>query len=164
LPEGVGILVASRGEPPTAYLPLVSRQRFAFLDAHEIRLTREETEAIVESRADLERSAIDALHEKSDGWAADSRLLVERARAGEPIETGRGADATEGAFRPFRRRTDGERIRARQRLPHRLGALPRTHPAAARPRAHGQYGDRGALLERLHRRNLFTVRRGSGAT
>jgi ATP/maltotriose-dependent transcriptional regulator MalT len=46
VPEGVGAMVSSRGEPPGAYSPLIARDRVSFIDSGEIRLTLDETEAI----------------------------------------------------------------------------------------------------------------------
>ena len=162
LPEGIGILVASRAEPPAAYLPLVARERVAFLDAHEIRLTREETEGIVEARADLDRAVVNALHEKCDGWAAGLTLLLERARRGESIDPGRGADALAALFGHFADELMAHEFERDSDSLIALSVLPRRiRPPVARALTGNDHVD--SILERLHRRNLFTVRRGSGA-
>ena len=162
LPEGIGLLVASRGEPPAQYLPLMARGAFGFLDAHDVRLTPEETERIVEARADLSPAVIKELHAKCDGWAAGLTLLIERARRGESLDAVGGGDALAALFGHFADELMAGEFAADRDTLIELAALPRRiRPHVAR--ALTGKDDIETLLERLHRRNLFTVRRGSGA-
>ncbi len=161
VPEGVGVLVASRGEPPDAYAPLIARERFAFVDARDIRLTLEETGEIANERVDLDAALVRKLHEQSDGWAAGLTLLVERARRGEAIDALRDADTLQHVFAYFAEQLLTHEFRDHTETLLQLGCLARITPQVALALT-GDAGV-GALLEKLYRRHLFTERRSSGA-
>jgi ATP/maltotriose-dependent transcriptional regulator MalT/DNA-binding SARP family transcriptional activator len=161
IPEGVGVLVASREEPPDAYLPLVARERIACLDPHEIRLTIEETGEIVEARADLDSASIRALHERSEGWAAGLTLLIERARKADGIDRSGGGEAMHTLFEQFAGPLVAAEVGGHLESLFALSVLPRIRPAVARALTQDEAVD--SLLARMHRRNLFTVRKGAGA-
>ena len=161
VPDGVGVLAASRLEPPPAYVPLVARGRVGFIDAEEIRFTLEETGEVAASRAELDAQVVKALHDASEGWAAGLTLLVERARRGETIDPRHGGEALQHVFAYL----------AEQLITHDFGASIETLLQLAVPpritarMAEALTGDAGApaLLERLYRRHLFTQRRVQGA-
>jgi LuxR family maltose regulon positive regulatory protein len=161
VPDGIGLLVASRGEPPGVYAPLIARERFVFIDPSEICLTLEETREIADERAHLDGAIVRRLHEQSGGWAAGLTLLIERARRGETLDTGKDAAALQHVFAYF-----AEQLLTREFSDHidtllQLAFLPRVTQELALALT----GDAraGALLDRLHRRHLFTERRMTGA-
>jgi ATP/maltotriose-dependent transcriptional regulator MalT/DNA-binding SARP family transcriptional activator len=160
LPVEVGVLVASRTEPPAAYVPLVARDRLSFIQAGEMRLSLEETTEIVGARADLDARSVARLHESSDGWAAAVTLLVERARRGEALDAAPG-EAIQQVFEYLAEHLVTVDFADSLDTLLQLSFLPRISPAIA----HALTGDAGAgaLLERLHRRHLFTQRRDAGA-
>lgn len=156
-PDGITSLVASRAEPPAAYTGLIARERFGFMDAGEIRLTLEETGDIAHDRAALDAAAIRKLHEKSGGWAAGLTLLVERVRRGEALEEGQGEGALQPVFAFFAEQLIAQDFLDDTETLLELAFLPRATAELAQkltgnPKA-------GALLEKLHRRHLFTQRR-----
>lgn len=156
-PEGVCSLVASRTEPPSAYTQLIARDRFAFVEAGDIRLTLEETGEIVHERAELGADAVRRLHDQSGGWAAGLTLLVERARRGEPVEEAQGRGALQPVFAFFAEQLIAQDFRDDTDTLLELAVVPRVTAEFAQkltgnPKA-------GTLLEKLHRRHLFTQRR-----
>lgn len=159
VPDGIGVLVASRGEPPAAYAPLIARERFAFVDAGEIRLTLEETGDIAMEKADLDAGLVKRLHEQSDGWAAGLTLLVERARRGDPIDGRHDSGTLQHVFAYFAEQLLAQDFRADTETLLQLGFLPRILPKMAEELTGDAHA--GALLEKLHRRHLFTERRST---
>lgn len=157
VPETVGVLVASRGEPPGAYAPLIARERFAFVDGGEIRLTLEETGEIAHHRADLDSALVRKLHEQSDGWAAGLTLLIERARRGGAIDGRHDPGALQHVFAYFAEQLLAHDFRADTERLLQLAFMPRMTAAMAA----GLTGEPSAVavLEKLHRRHLFTERR-----
>ena len=157
IPEGVGVLVASRQEPPGTYSALIARDRLAFVESGEIRLTLEETAEIAGARADLDAATIKRLHDYSEGWAAGLTLLVERARRGEAIEAGHASGALQQVFAYFAQQLIAQDFGRDLDNLRRLAVLQRITPAVAV----GLTGDEraAALLERMHRRHLFIQRR-----
>jgi ATP/maltotriose-dependent transcriptional regulator MalT len=157
----VHALVASRTEPPPAYLALVARERLALLAAAEIRFTLEETADVAGARAELDDRTVRALHEVSDGWAAGVTLLIERARRGDPIDAPGGREALQQVFEYLAEQLLTPEVRDRFETLLALSFLPRITARLAEALT----GDAGApaLLERMYRRHFFTQRRGHGA-
>jgi ATP/maltotriose-dependent transcriptional regulator MalT len=100
------------------------------------------------------------LHEQSDGWAAGLTLLVERARRGLAIDAARDPGAMQHVFAYFAEQLIANDFRADEKTLLELSFLPRVTPQGA----HALTGDARAhlILERLHRRHLFTQRRAVG--
>lgn len=161
MPEGVSAFVASRNAPASAYVPLIARERLAVMEAADMRLTLEETEAIASARADLDASSIRSLHERSGGWAAGVTLLAERVNRGESLDAGGGVEALQEVFSHFAAQVIEDAFRDDLDTLLQLGFAGRITPQLARALTGSDVAEK--LLERLHRRNLFTERRRSGA-
>jgi ATP/maltotriose-dependent transcriptional regulator MalT/DNA-binding SARP family transcriptional activator len=79
LPEGVQLLVLSRGEPPAALAPQRARGAIALLGGGELRLTLEECTAIASRRGiEMGQAAFEQLHQRTQGWAAGLVLALEQ--------------------------------------------------------------------------------------
>lgn len=160
LPEGVNAFVASRAAPSAAYAPLLARDRLALVEAADMRLTLEETGAIAGARADLDDDVIRLLHERSGGWAAGVTLLSERANRGESLDAFNPADALQEVFAHFAEQLIADGFQQDLETLLRLAYVTRITGALARSLTGDEHAE--ALLEKLHRRNLFTERRRMG--
>ena len=100
IPEGVRVIVISRSGPPPQFTRLKANGRMSFLGWNELRFTMEEVrdavKAVHRGRClEIDCPAPEALYEKTDGWAAGLRLMIE---------------ATEPRRRIVRARSPGEAI------------------------------------------------------
>ena len=80
LPAGCSAVLVSRGDPPPEMARLRASRAVSVLGWEELRLTREETDSIVQRRKrKLPREALEQIHAKTQGWAAGLVLLLEQA-------------------------------------------------------------------------------------
>ncbi|MFZ5797290.1 MAG: BTAD domain-containing putative transcriptional regulator [Thermodesulfobacteriota bacterium] len=82
IPAGITMIMISRGEPPPQFLRLKANNLLAVLGWNEIRFTLEEVrEAVKTVRRgrclEVECPGPEILFEKTDGWAAGLRLIIE---------------------------------------------------------------------------------------
>jgi ATP/maltotriose-dependent transcriptional regulator MalT/DNA-binding SARP family transcriptional activator len=80
LPEQVLLVPISRTKPSPHYARLIAREELALVEWDALRLTLDETRAIVSARGAVEERVTRALHEQSDGWAAGVTLMLDRMR------------------------------------------------------------------------------------
>src|SRR5262249_46651274 len=80
IPEGLNVVTISRAAPPREFLPLKAAGRLATLDWSSLRLSLEETRAIVAQRMSLDEPTLRRIHRLADGWAAGVELTLERVR------------------------------------------------------------------------------------
>ena len=121
VPEGITLLVTSRGDPPAQCAGLRANDRLALLDWDALRLTFDETCGIASLRRDLDEASLRALHTRADGWP------VRLARTGREHEVGELGDRRLGRVRDRDRR--GTRVaRDLERL-GRLGGEARVRDA-----------------------------------
>lgn len=84
LPEGVTVIVVSRGEPPPQMARLRANNRMGFLGWSDIRLTLDETEAIIEAaKRNGEPNPwppAQSLFEQTDGWVAGLVMMLQGSR------------------------------------------------------------------------------------
>ena len=86
LPPGGRIVVVSRGDPPAAFARLRAHQALSLLGWEELRLTPEETRAIITKRHPaLGAEAVEALYERTQGWAAGLVLMLAQAKVAGAI-------------------------------------------------------------------------------
>ena len=91
IPEEVRVIVISRGEPPAALVRLQANNKIGLLQFRDIRFTFEESMELVHERIPtLSNESIQAMHEKTEGWAAGIILMLE---GGQLDVTSRGAAA-----------------------------------------------------------------------
>jgi ATP/maltotriose-dependent transcriptional regulator MalT/DNA-binding SARP family transcriptional activator len=162
LPDGVRVIVLSRSDPPPEFARLVASRRIARIDAEALRCTAEESRAIL-GAADLEAPPLQAMLERSEGWAAALVLLREHYRGGGATPEQAIGAGKEAIFRYFA----GEildRARPDNRRALMLTAIP---PSITAADAVGLTGNEEAprLLEYLYRHHLFTdLRHGQPAS
>ena len=156
LPEGLNVIVLSRTEPPPACAALLASETIALLDGDELQLTLAETTAIVRKRGVANDALAEALHARSNGWAAGLTLLLSRRRS--PAETLHDdADSLQHVFGYFAQRVFDGTPAAHQTALMQLALLPLiTVPLAEQLTG---LADIGRLLDQFHRRHLFTDRR-----
>lgn len=75
LPDGLRVIVLSRTEPPPVLARLIANRRMHRIGWDDLRLTEEETAAIV-GGMDIGAEGVRRLHEQSGGWAAGVILLL----------------------------------------------------------------------------------------
>lgn len=79
VPAGITVMALSRNTHPAAYARLLANDRISRIGWEEIRLTEEESGAIVrmKEKRDLSDDAVAFLHRKTHGWVAGLVLLSE---------------------------------------------------------------------------------------
>lgn len=83
LPSGGCVMLLSRGDPPAGLARLRANRALAVLGWEELRLTPQETRAIVrQRRARIAASELEELYARTQGWAAGLVLMIEQARRG----------------------------------------------------------------------------------
>lgn len=81
MPPHIRLLVISRNEPCRTLARLRANQQLALLDYSDLRLTREESDAIVHHRVpDIDTEQLPTLFEKTEGWPAGLILMLESFR------------------------------------------------------------------------------------
>jgi len=75
IPDGLNVILISRGEPPSLYARLLANRTLAVLDANDLRLTAEEARAIA-SALSSDEALLDTLYRQSGGWAAGLTLML----------------------------------------------------------------------------------------
>jgi len=153
IPDGVNVVVLSRGEPPAAYSRLLANRTMALLDWNDLRLTRDETRAIAAS-VSKDNVVLDTVYRQSDGWAAGLTLMLERLRRDGSIGERLDARMREATFDYF-----GSEIVDRETAEHRhillsTALLPWMTGEMAQ-RVSGS-ADAGELLQGFCQRQLFT--------
>ena len=78
-PDGVSVVVLSRGEPPACYSRLLANQKLALLNWDDLRFTRDESRAIASSLS-KEEAVLETLCRQSAGWPAGLTLMLQRLR------------------------------------------------------------------------------------
>jgi DNA-binding SARP family transcriptional activator len=101
IPEGIEVLVLSRGEPPSVFTSLRANGKMLLVGWKELRFTLEESKQIIERKKKMKLTdrAIAELHKRTEGWAAGLVLLSEQARQGDagPESAGRIAELSQEA-------------------------------------------------------------------
>jgi LuxR family maltose regulon positive regulatory protein len=83
LPAGGCVMLLSRGDPPPGLARLRANRALAVLGWEELRLTQQETRAIVRQRHPrLAERELEELYGRTQGWAAGLVLMLEQARRG----------------------------------------------------------------------------------
>lgn len=154
LPPGGRAMVLSRGDPPASFARLRANRTLGTLGWEELRLTPEETSAIaLERRPDIERSALDELYARTQGWAAGVILMLEQvkysARAGELADI----SASQLVFDYLAGEIFQKSEAATQDFLQRVAYLPQITASVAATLTGAPHAS--AILEELHRNNYF---------
>ena len=155
VPPGFNVIVISRSDPPAAYASLLAGDAIEVLDPTQLRLTLAETRAIARKRGVCDDAAVDALFERSNGWAAGLTLLLARTR-GQAIEHD-DAESMQHVFGYFAQRVFDAVTPEHRRALMQLALLPYLTVELAEQLT-GQ-ADAGRLLDRFYKRHMFTDRR-----
>ena len=156
LPPGVTAIVISRSKPPPALAGLRAARPLQTLHWGDLRLTLEETRAIVRKRSGKSPApvVVQQLQKRADGWATGLILLLERTPAEETGSHSLRREAPHEIFEYF-----GEEIFKRQ-SPENRNFLMRSAllPTMTGYTTHRLTGREGAakVLSFLHRNNYFT--------
>ena len=92
IPERINVILISRHDPPPILIQLRANQLMEMIDWDELRLTPEESSALVKLRTQgkLSRETTQHLHNVTDGWAAGLVLMLESIKRGiEPKSLGK---------------------------------------------------------------------------
>ena len=155
---GIRLVLISRSDPPPAYVSLRANRSIDLLGWHDLRLTFEEFEQIVNQRgfAHLSLEKLKGLYNLLDGWAAGLHLILEDARVHNFEAKGTSWNREE-IFEYFGSQILDRLDPATQTFLLQTSIFPNMtvsmakklngHPSAAK------------LLENLHRNNQFTEKR-----
>ncbi len=151
LPRGISLIVLSRAEPPPAFARLRAHGEIARLGWDEVRLTRAELAGFVRAhRTRLSSGALNRLYERTDGWAAGVRVVLESGSDAE-------ARASESLFDYFAAEILRHAEPALREFLFSTALLPQITVSAAEALTDNHGSAR--ILADLTRRNFFTVRR-----
>ena len=162
IPDGVHVVVISRGAPPPALARLQANEKISVIGHDDLRFTAEESKELVHARLPkLDKTRIQAIYEKAEGWAAGITLMLERARLG-----GTGAESAEGIghdvlFDYFAGEVFGKTEKDVQDFLLKTAFLPM--PSVPLAEKLTGVGNAGRILAALNRQHYFTERlSGSG--
>lgn len=79
MPAGITVLILSRGEPPASFARLRAHERMAAIGWDDLRLTPDESGEFLKMRGykGLPKATAEALHQRTEGWAAGLVLMTE---------------------------------------------------------------------------------------
>jgi LuxR family transcriptional regulator, maltose regulon positive regulatory protein len=89
IPSGMSIILISRMEPPTALARARLNNQLLEIDWNELRLSFEESAAIVEHRHGANITNVNELHQRADGWVAGLVALMSTRSTGSTKTRGR---------------------------------------------------------------------------
>jgi DNA-binding SARP family transcriptional activator len=158
VPEGGNIVVMSRMPPPPDLVRLQVTGALEVITWEELRLTYDETEAIVNRHGTkLDAKIIRALHERSEGWAAGLTLLLKQIKKKGLEDHGIGLGSLERIFDFFASEFFNELPAATRDFLLQTSLLSHITPSLAA--AVSGNGDADQILAGLHHQHFFTSRR-----
>ncbi len=161
VPAGITLIAISRRDPPDCYARLIANENVQLMDWDDLRLSLEETSAIVRARAQAEEDEIRELHELCGGWAAGLTLLLEHERKSATGLEPHYADGVESLFDYFATQIFDRVPKETQQFLVRTAFLPRLTVSVAEALTGNARA--AEILEDLYRRHLFTHRRPGDA-
>jgi ATP/maltotriose-dependent transcriptional regulator MalT/DNA-binding SARP family transcriptional activator len=159
LPQGLRVIAISRNPPPEQYTRLRLQTHIICLGWNDIRLTLEETEAIVMAKTGGGRYVmpVSTCHTHIGGWVAGLVLLIEHIRKRESEGMMFDALAKEEIFPYFANEIIMKTDPTTRDFLLKTCFLPVMTPEMAQ--ALTGISDAGTILNKLHTRNFFTERR-----
>ena len=156
VPPGGCVIIISRADPPPVMARLRVSQGMTVIGWNEVRLSREESDAIAASRGHaLAEETRAELYARTQGWAAGLILLLEHASGQAALDTAADFDTPQLVFDYLAgeifQKAD-ERTRALL-----LGTAYLPHMTADMARALAGQEDAGARLAEMHRNNYFVM-------
>jgi ATP/maltotriose-dependent transcriptional regulator MalT/DNA-binding SARP family transcriptional activator len=99
IPADGTVVIISRSDPPAGLARYRVSQALDLIDWEELRLTRDETGAMVDMRnPELDDAARDALYERTQGWAAGLVLMIEHLSRGRGLSESSQGGAPQAIF------------------------------------------------------------------
>jgi DNA-binding SARP family transcriptional activator len=156
VPPGASLIAVSRRDPPNCYARLIANDRVAFVDWDDLRLTLEETSAILAARGRFAPHEAERLHSASGGWAAGLTLMLEGRRRSNSAAPDPSSER-DALFEYFAAQIFEQVPEATRRFLMVTALLPQV-PASLARELTGE-SNAGEILEDLYQRHLFTHRR-----
>ncbi len=156
IPEGVNVIIISREPPPSALARFNADQKLGQLQWGHLRLTATESRDISISKNLNEENRIQALYERSDGWAAGLILMLARGNP-EGTQVVSATDSQQSIFDYFAGEIFDKAPAEHQDVLMKTAFLPRVTPELA-TEISGNV-DAANVLEIFFRRHYFTDRR-----
>ena len=154
--EGTMLVAISRRDPPDAYARLVVNENVQLVEWDDLKLTREEAQAIADARSRLDETKLARIYETSGGWAAGFTLLLEGSHREQGATSGAGGGRN-ALFDYFAAQIFTSLPRPTQEFLVATAYLPQVAVSVAQELTGNT--DAGSILEDLYRRHLFTHRR-----
>jgi LuxR family maltose regulon positive regulatory protein len=158
IPSGVNVILISRESPPPALTRMTANQQMSIIGNRDLRLTRDESDAIIALRTDRDfsKETKRLFFEQSNGWAAGLSLLLEASQY-EQIETGKTvAISHEEIFGYFAEEILNRTEQRTRQFLIKTAIFPKMTIKMAE--ALTEYEDASRILIRLTRRNYFISR------
>jgi len=156
LPEGLGLILLSRADPPTTLARAEANGLLRRIGWESLRLTEEELRAIVLATHTASESTLAKLQQRSAGWPVGLVLLLQRLQATDSIPSAAAEGAAIGSLNYFADEVFEQVEPATRDLLLRTSFLPRVTAAHARELASSP--NAAHVLEELFRQRLFTDR------
>jgi LuxR family maltose regulon positive regulatory protein len=156
VPPGGCVVIISRADPPPVMARLRVRQGMTVIGWNEVRLTREESDAIAASRGHaLAEKARAELYARTQGWAAGLILLLEHASGENALEAPADFDTPQLVFDYLAGEIFQKADEHTRALLLSIAYLP--HMTADMARALAGQEDAGARLAERHRSNYYVL-------
>ncbi len=158
IPDGINVMILSRGVPPLQLSGLSARSSMETLDWDEIRFTDGESRAMLQTKdRKIPRAALKEIYEKTQGWAAGLVLMTSGSKAVRDIAQPR-ADSHEKIFAYFA----GEILNNLNGETRDFLLLSSFLPDMSVQNAEKMTGNQhaGQILSRLSRNNFFIEKHG----
>ena len=159
VPPGVHIVIMSRQSPPAAMARHCANKQISLLGWEDLRLTFEETEAIVQLHAkEYEwKCSVQQLHDKVHGWMAGLVLFLERGNVEEISQWQDGRGTPEEVFNYFANELFNKASGEVQDFLLKTALLPVLVPSLAAELTGNN--DAPLILAHLHEINFFLEKR-----
>ena len=157
VPPESSIIVISRTEAPKPFARFTANGAMLGLHWNELRLTFDETKAIMSTRDVRDDWLVRALHQQSEGWAAGVTLMLERLRHANLDAGALPTDTREAVFDYFASLLFDQASETTRHNLLSIAFVP--HTTAQMAIALTGRAQAGAMLDGLYLRHLFTDRR-----
>jgi DNA-binding SARP family transcriptional activator len=154
IPAGGSVLFVSRSDPPAAMARLRANRAMAVIGWNELRLTREESDAIAKKRGrKLSAESLEKLYSKTQGWAAGLILMLEQAGVDDALGEPQDLSTPQLVFDYLAGEIFQKSDSRTQELLLRTSCLSQMTAAMAAEMSGN--ADAGALLAHLYQNNYF---------
>jgi LuxR family transcriptional regulator, maltose regulon positive regulatory protein len=160
MPEGPSMVCLSRSEAPATYAAAFANDLAVRLDEATLKLTEDETRALILGKHGLDEGAAAVLVQRTEGWAAGVSLLAQQWTREGAAGVRHHLVTVQGVGDYFRTEIM-QHLRTEEAQALMRCALLPTVSAASSPRMSDHEGA-PELLERLYRRSLFTEKQNTG--